>query len=453
MKKHIFVKLLLVFVLAFAMLSLTACDAISGITDKLPDSIKNFIPGLKEDSDNAEEPDIENKDTEENKTPEETKNPEENKTPDTTKPEITLTADKTACAIGTTIKITLSATDDKSAADKLTKNYTVTKGDAKVTVTDDTFVAASAGQYVIKATVTDEEGNKTETEIGVVAVNGLTHAGTEADPFTVSEALAIAGTLKEGETTVSKYYFTGKVSKVTGTTYVDVYIDDDDKTIQCYGFNKTEDIPFGTAEGSTTEGMPKKNDVVLIHSNVKHYKGAYAGAASVLELVNNVLIKLTAADNSNVPMVDLENATFINDVAELTSGKYLIVGYADDKKYVMSNLIGQYPPAGDPTATELYLEDYTWEINVENGKISLSDGEKFLAYSGSSTKFASSDTEVFWDIKNETKDGKDLIKAYVVVEKSDGSTQERFISCRTDKAEFRAYNQAANQFISFIKIG
>ena len=92
---------------------------------------------------------------------------------DTTKPTVTITTPTTA-EVGEEVFVTYTASDDKSAANKMTYVVKVEKDGAEVAVTNNKFVA-EAGTYTITLTVTDEAGNST------VATSTLTVAAGSSD--------------------------------------------------------------------------------------------------------------------------------------------------------------------------------------------------------------------------------------------------------------------------------
>lgn len=76
---------------------------------------------------------------------------------DTTKPNVTITTADTA-EVGEEVFVTYTASDDKSAANKLTTVVKVEKDGQEVSVVNNKFTA-EAGTYTITVTVTDEAGN------------------------------------------------------------------------------------------------------------------------------------------------------------------------------------------------------------------------------------------------------------------------------------------------------
>ncbi len=467
MKKLSLAKILLICIMAFAVFSLSSCDA---ITDKLPDSIKNLIPGLDKDGDSdvTANPDDNGDNTGDNNnsgntdnnggdapgsdtgndgsnndntdgsgnngTPDSgTTSPE---TPDETAPTVTVTVDKTAYAVGDTVAITVTATDDRTPADKLTIVVKVTKDGENVTVTNNTFVAESAGEYIIRAEVNDEVGNFTPTEIKVnaIAAYNFDHAGTEADPFSVANALSIAGGLAEGETTPLKYYFTGIVTTISTNKngLVTFTIVDGDDSIYCYGLYKTEDVPFGTAEGATLEGIPQKNDTVVLYANVKnHY--------NTLELTNCLLTSLTEGVHEERAPIVAEELEYSN-ILPTDNGKYkyIFATQIDGVKYLMKNTLENgraYNSAA--TAENIFVDEFVWEINIQDGKISFFNGTGYLQWADS-TKFKIVSEEVFWNITEE--DGKPLIRH---------AENNRLLAAATSTKYFGAYVYPATSSQNF----
>ena len=119
----------------------------------------------------------------------------------------------------------------------------------------------------------NEQGDDTlcdicEKDLGSGSTDGpeLTHAGTEADPYSVTDALAIANTLPVSGVT-AKVYITGTIKSIgsTGTYLKNVYIvdvNDATKEILVYSVNFSNEV--------TTAYV---NDTVTIHGYIKNYNG------------------------------------------------------------------------------------------------------------------------------------------------------------------------------------
>lgn len=119
----------------------------------------------------------------------------------------------------------------------------------------------------------NEEGDDTLCDICDKDLSGgstdgpeLTHAGTEADPYSVTDALAIANTLPVSGVT-AKVYITGTIKSIgsTGTYLKNVYIvdvNDATKEILVYSVNFSNEV--------TTAYV---NDTVTIHGYIKNYNG------------------------------------------------------------------------------------------------------------------------------------------------------------------------------------
>ena len=103
------------------------------------------------------------------------------------------------------------------------------------------------------------------------------HEGTEVDPYSVDDALKVAGTLTKGNSTADKYYIKGIVSEITelSTSYGNATfkITVDGKTILVFraknegnqNFTSTDDLYVG--------------DEVVIYGNITNYNGT-------LEIIN-----------------------------------------------------------------------------------------------------------------------------------------------------------------------
>ncbi len=97
------------------------------------------------------------------------------------------------------------------------------------------------------------------------------HEGTEVDPYSVDDALKVAGTLTKGNSTTDKYYIKGIVSEITelSTSYGNATfkITVDGKTILVFraknegnqNFTSTDDLSVG--------------DEVVIYGNITNYNG------------------------------------------------------------------------------------------------------------------------------------------------------------------------------------
>ena len=119
-----------------------------------------------------------------------------------------------------------------------------------------------------------EKISATETsDISLVAKWKITtdHEGTEDDPYSVDDALKVAGTLTKGNSTTDKYYIKGIVSEITelSTSYGNATfkITVDGKTILVFraknegnqNFTSTDDLYVG--------------DEVVIYGNITNYDG------------------------------------------------------------------------------------------------------------------------------------------------------------------------------------
>ncbi len=315
-------------------------------------------------------------------------------------PTVSLTIDNGVCALGTTINITATVADDKTAVENLTKTYSVTRAGTIVEVTGDSFVADAAGLYFIKVTVTDEAGNTTEQTVDLIAVDGLAHAGTEQDPFDVSDALKIAGVLANNEQTISKYYFTGVVSAVnTKTNRVDITIATGDDSILCYGLSTSEGVVFNS---SNTEGLPQKNDTIVILSAVKNFTGTWEGATTTLETVDNILVSLVKGEATGTAITQDMIATKTTTIAE--NGSYVIGAVdTDGNVYIMGNSSADNQKIASvkiSADTNAYVEDSVWTITVlDNGNLAIKNGNSYLTYS-SGTNIALKDTSYEWVLKD-----------------------------------------------------
>ena len=121
----------------------------------------------------------------------------------------------------------------------------------------------------------NEEGDDTlcdvcNKDLGSGSTNGpeLTHAGTQADPYSVTDALTVAGALASGETKTDKVFITGVIKSIgtTGTYLKNVYIadtTDSSKQILVYSVNFTTGVVDSVSVG----------DTVTINGYLMNYNG------------------------------------------------------------------------------------------------------------------------------------------------------------------------------------
>ena len=149
--------------------------------------------------------------------------------------------------------------------------YTIESG--LITLKDPTRVGYTfVGWYNGEQLVTTIDSNTLEN-ITLTAKWKITtdHEGTEVDPYSVDDALKVAGTLTKGNSTTDKYYIKGIVSEITelSTSYGNATfkITVDGKTILVFraknegnqNFTSTDDLYVG--------------DEVVIYGNITNYNG------------------------------------------------------------------------------------------------------------------------------------------------------------------------------------
>ena len=150
-------------------------------------------------------------------------------------------------------------------------SYTIESG--LITLKDPTKEGYTfAGWYNGEQLVTTIDSNTLEN-ITLTAKWKITtdHEGTEVDPYSVDDALKVAGTLTKGNSTTDKYYIKGIVSEITelSTSYGNATfkITVDGKTILVFraknegnqNFTSTDDLYVG--------------DEVVIYGNITNYNG------------------------------------------------------------------------------------------------------------------------------------------------------------------------------------
>lgn len=150
-------------------------------------------------------------------------------------------------------------------------SYTIESG--LITLKDPTREGYTfAGWYNGEQLVTIIDSNTLEN-ITLTAKWKITtdHEGTEVDPYSVDDALKVAGTLTKGNSTADKYYIKGIVSEITelSTSYGNATfkITVDGKTILVFraknegnqNFTSTDDLYVG--------------DEVVIYGNITNYNG------------------------------------------------------------------------------------------------------------------------------------------------------------------------------------
>ena len=150
-------------------------------------------------------------------------------------------------------------------------SYTIESG--LITLKDPTRVGYTfVGWYNGEQLVTTIDSNTLEN-ITLTAKWKITtdHEGTEVDPYSVDDALKVAGTLTKGNSTTDKYYIKGIVSEITelSTSYGNATfkITVDGKTILVFraknegnqNFTSTDDLYVG--------------DEVVIYGNITNYNG------------------------------------------------------------------------------------------------------------------------------------------------------------------------------------
>lgn len=191
------------------------------------------------------------------------------------------------------IDLTTGLINEAAAEQVITLTAKVTKG---------TVVVEATVELTIKAKPTEEP----------------THAGTEEDPYTVSDAVIMASRLDENETGTDMYYVRGEVKSLTeistqfgNATFV---ITDGTKDFICYRAKYLNNEKF-TAEDQIKVGM-----VVVVYGKFTNYKGTiefasgcYIKTIEGLEItdqdkansmVNGIKVDEVATENFELPVVE-----------------------------------------------------------------------------------------------------------------------------------------------------
>jgi hypothetical protein len=161
---------------------------------------------------------------------------------------------------------------------------------------------------------------------------GTVHAGTEADPYSVTDALAVAGTLASNETYGTKVYITGVIKSIgrTGSYLSNVYIVDTE--------NPATEILVYSVNFTTEVAKACVNDTVTIFGYLKNYNGTLEvadglvgstkdyptftartiGTSSITSTGANATVTLSATEGLN-------DSTFTFTVAAATGYKVVSV--------------------------------------------------------------------------------------------------------------------------------
>ncbi|MDD3831410.1 MAG: hypothetical protein PHW00_01995 [Clostridia bacterium] len=168
-------------------------------------------------------------------------------------------------------------------------------------------------EVVLVATITVGEATDTkEFTITVNAALALTHAGTQADPYSIADALLVAGELATGGFTAEQVYITGIVTNAgndNGTYVSRFYLADtiSGTTLLVYSCNDANDV--------TSIAV---NDTVVIYGKLCNYNGTLevTSFTTMIEGVSTIVyptfISKTAGTSTITVDEAIVNATVTN---------------------------------------------------------------------------------------------------------------------------------------------
>ena len=201
---------------------------------------------------------------------------------------------------------TMVGTDKTYLGTRNDKTYTTMSAVASKYATTNFIARTGLWGFVVEEEAEEEtpdEGGETPTP-----APSTVHAGTEADPYSVADALTVAGALESGAYS-GKVYVTGTIKSIgtVGSYLKNVYIvdtTDATKEILVYSVNFTTDVPAAYV-----------NDTVTIHGYITNYNGtleissnagdyanfvAYtAGTSTITSTGANVTVTLSATSGVN----------------------------------------------------------------------------------------------------------------------------------------------------------
>ena len=123
------------------------------------------------------------------------------------------------------------------------------------------------------------------------------HNGTYTDPYSVSDAAAVANILYEGYYTNDYFFVTGTVGEIEEGSYCNFYLGDGNRNIYVYGLSTEFGSVFGT--GDSRIAIPfKTNDTLFLRAKIKKF---IKNGVVVEELVEAVLFSI-----NNEPYIEIE---------------------------------------------------------------------------------------------------------------------------------------------------
>ena len=183
--------------------------------------------------------------------------------------------------------------------------------------------STNGARYIDKVTVvwTDKAPSGGGDDPGVTT----TGDGTLANPYTVADALAVAGTLEQGSTSTNSYYIKGKISSISNTfdtqhgTAIFSISDDGQAANEflCYSVKFLENKAW--LDGNTQIAV---SDEVIVYGPLKNYNGTLeTGSGAYLYSLNGVTQNTGGQEQAATPVAsiaDMLNVTSPSTNLELT---------------------------------------------------------------------------------------------------------------------------------------
>lgn len=181
-------------------------------------------------------------------------------------------------------------------------NATVVRGDADATV----VITGALNGHTRDFTIVVKATGSVEPPV----TEGPAHAGTEADPYTVADALLVAGELAEGAYT-EKVYILGTVVSIgsVGSYYKNLYIAD--------GVDGAQLLVYSANLGSGIE-VVYPNDTVLFYGYLTNFngtlevssnKGDYVYMEEVTRGTSTITVDAASSENAQVVELSAESGT------------------------------------------------------------------------------------------------------------------------------------------------
>lgn len=300
-------------------------------------------------------------------------------------------------------------------------------------------VTASTSDIAVKLTATIKLGELTTTREFNVTVKSTIHydhAGTEADPYSVSDANKKASTLASGTTTEDYYYIKGiivddsqyKVDFSFGNATFN--IKDSDTSTETFMIFRAKDADGNAFTDESTVNF-EKGDTVVVYAQITNYYNSK----------NNTNVYETAANGKIVSVISKSDDSVSKELAIVDSPKagvaYKFGLYQEGLSkniYITGNMKGYYFECTDDesAAADVYVEEVEGGYNLY---VMNSDSKKYINIVVSGTynnvKFEDSSSVTWeWDSTYKTftttiSSGKFFLGTY--------STFETLSACNYDK--------------------